>query len=368
MPLPGGGEPSRQRVKEGREGRPQDGKKPKRVQGPPIDETTAGLALDLSGKLLWRTNIGKTTPQGAPDWSGTRCTPTVDGDRLYAIGDAGELVCLAVGDGKLIWQVNLRTDLGGSVGGWAYTESPTIDGDKLICCPGGKQGTVAALDKKTGAVIWRSKELTDQASYASLVPAEIGGAHQYVILTPATVAGIGTDGAVLWKIERKGATAVIPTPVVKDNLVFVTSGYGVGANLIKVEGSATSLKADQVYGGNKDMIIHHGGVVCLGDAIYGATDKGMVEAISLKDGSLIWKDRSVGKGSLAYADGRLYLRSEGSGDVALVEATHDGYKEHGILKQPDRSKRGAWAHPVISGGKMYLRDQDILLCYDIKAK
>jgi outer membrane protein assembly factor BamB len=343
-----------------------DDKKGKKAKAPPIDETTAVIALDLSGKILWTTKIGPTSSMGNPEWTGARCTPTVDGDRVFAVGDGGDLVCLAADEGKLIWHVNLKKDLGGSVGGWAYTESPTIEGDKLICCPGGKQGTLAALDKKTGAVLWRSKDLTDSASYASLVPADINGAHQYVVLTPESVAGVGTDGSLLWKAERVGKTAVIPTPVVKDNLVFVTSGYGVGCNAFKIEGSSTALKAEKAFD-NKTMAVHHGGVIAVGDYVYG-TNEQLLVCMSLKDGSVAWKDRSVGKGSLAYADGRLYVRSQASGDVALVEATPDAYKEHGILKQPDRNLRKAWAHPVIAGGRLYLRDQGLLLCYDIKAK
>ena len=194
--------------------------------------------------------------------------------------------------------------------GWGYAESPTIDGDKVICSPGGKEGTLAALDKKTGKVIWRSKGFTDSASYASLVPAEIGGTHQYVVLTDADVAGIGADGALLWKAERKGATAVIATPVVKDNLIFVTSSYKVGCNLVTVEGSSTALTAKETYA-NTEMKVHHGGVIGLGDYVYGSNDPGILTCMSIKDGKVVWKDRSVGKGSLAYADGRLYLRAEG---------------------------------------------------------
>lgn len=337
-----------------------------RKKRPPVDEYTSVIGLDLSGKIVWSTKVGPTGDGGG--FHGPRCTPTYDEGHLYAVSDPGILVCLDADTGKEIWRVNYAKDLGGQMmSGWGYAESPTIDGDKVICSPGGKNGTLAALDKKTGKVIWRSKDFTDRSSYASLVPADINGAHQYVVLTDASVAGIGEDGALLWRADRKGSTAVIATPVVDGNLIFVTSSYGIGCNLFTVEGSSTALKAAQSYA-NKDMKVHHGGVIRLGDYVYGSNDPGILTCMSIKDGKVVWKDRSVGKGSLAYADDRLYLRSESTGDVALIEATTDGYKEHGILHQPDRSDLKAWPHPVIAGGKLYLRDQDILLCYDLKAK
>ena len=278
------------------------------------------------------------------------------------------MICVAAADGKTVWQTNLAKDLGGQMmSGWGYSESPTIDGDKLLICPGGKGGTVAAFDKKTGKVLWRSKDFTDAASYASLVPTDIGGAHQYVVLTAAHVAGIGADGSLLWKADRKGQTAVIPTPIVKDNLVFVTSGYGVGCNAFKVEGSSTALKAEAIYD-NKEMKVHHGGVILLGDHVFGASDPEILTCMSLKDGSVTWKER-VAKGALAYADGRLYLRSEHRRRLSFrsVARRIQGTRAS-LFKQPDRSNKNAWAHPVIAGGKLYLRDQGVLLCYDIKAK
>ena len=331
----------------------------------PIDETTSVIALDLTGKILWTTQVGPTTPMDSPEWTGARGAPTVDGDRVYSLADSGDLVCLAVNDGKAIWRVNLKKDLRGAVGQWAYTESPVIEGDKLICCPGGSLGTLAVLDKKTGAVLWRSKGLTDGASYSSLVPADINGVHQYVVMTPGSVAGVGTDGSLLWKIARASFTYAICTPVVKDNLVFVT-GRG-ACNAYKIEGAGSAMKAIPLFE-SKDMKVLHGGVIVIGDDVFGCNDPGLLTCMSLKDGSVVWKDRSIGKGSLTFADDRLYFRAEATGDVALIEASHMGYKEHGVLKQPHRSKRSAWAHPVISGGKLYLRDQDTLLCYDVKAK
>jgi hypothetical protein len=193
--------------------------------------------------------------------------------------------------------------------------------------------------------------------------------HQYIQLTDAHVAGVSAeDGTVLWSAKRRGSTAVIPTPIVKDNYVFVTSGYGVGCNLFKVTGDGGKFSVEQVYA-NKDMVNHHGGVVLVGDHLYGYSDRHGWVCMELKTGNVAWADPGVEKGSVAYADGYLITRSEkDKGWVALVEATPSGYKEKGRFPQPERSKSQSWAHPVVSGGKLFLRDQDILLCYDLKKK
>jgi outer membrane protein assembly factor BamB len=270
--------------------------------------------------------------------------------------------------------------MGGQVmSSWGFAESVLIDGDHLICTPGGSRGTLAALDKMTGKVLWRTAKLTDRAAYCSLVPAEIGGVHQYVVMTDQHVAGIAADGKVLWQASRPGGTAVICTPVVHDNLVFVTSAYSVGCNCFKVTAANGQFKAEQIYAYPK-LAVHNGGVVRVGDYLYGALEGAELACIEMKTGKVIWKNKSIwsdgkygDKGSLTYADGNLYLRGEGKlnaapSAVALIEATPDGYHELGRFEQPDRSDQLSWSHPVVAGGKLYLRDQDVLLCYDIKAK
>jgi outer membrane protein assembly factor BamB len=323
------------------------------------------LALD-GGKKLWSTKVGR--PGG--NYPGTRSTPTLDGDRVYALGQWGDLVCLEADTGKLVWQKNLEKDFGGKMmSGWGYAESVLVDGDKVVCTPGGPKGTILALNANTGEVVWRTKDFTDDAAYSSLVPTEIGGVRQYVQLTDASVVGVAADsGKVLWRADRKGETAVIPTPVVYNEYVFVTSGYGVGCNLFRVTpGQGGKFSVKQVYA-NKDLTNHHGGVVRVGDFVYG-TDERQLVCMNLLTGKVAWKDRSVGKGSIVFADGMLYVRGEGNeGTVALVEATPDGYREKGRFDQPDRSSERSWPHPVVAGGKLYLRDQDLLLCYDVKGK
>ena len=320
------------------------------------------------GKPVWSAKLGKAGEVGQPAFEGPRATPTTDGQEVFAVSQWGDLVAYDAGTGKELWRKDYTKDFGGGAPFWGYSESPLIDGEQVIVSPGGNQGAVVALNKKTGSVVWQCKELTDAAHYASLIPADLGGVHQYITLTPANVAGIGaSDGKLLWKAPRKGNVAVIPTPIFSDGFVYVTSGYGVGCNLFKVTPDSGKFSAEQVYA-NKVMVNHHGGVVKLGDFVYGYSDGKGWTCQDFKSGEAKWQDKEkLGKGSLVCADGHLYLRQEDKkGTVALIEATPDGYKEHGRFDQPDRSDKNSWPHPVVSGGKLYLRDQDVLLCYDVK--
>lgn len=321
------------------------------------------FALDMGGKVLWTAKVGK--PGG--DHPGTRSTPTVDGNVLYALGQYSELVCLQTADGKEVWRKNLMTDFGGRMMTWQFAESVLIEGNMLICTPGGPKGTVAALDKKTGEKIWQSAEITDGADYSSVVAADIGGVHQYIQLTQQHVFGVeAKSGKLLWSAPRAGRTAVVPTPIYYDNYVFVTSGYGVGCNCFKIDATGGTFKAEQVYA-SPAMADHHGGVIRVGEFIYGHSDGGGWTCMEMKTGKVKWQDKGVGKGSVTIADGHLYTRSEGGkGTIALVEVSPEGYKETGRFDQPDRSRMNSWPHPVVCDGKLYIRDQDVLLCYDVK--
>jgi outer membrane protein assembly factor BamB len=329
------------------------------------------VALDLAdGKPVWSAKLGKAGAVGWGDFEGPRATPTVDGDLLYAVGQWGDLVCLESATGSERWRKECVKDFSGTLPDWGFSESPLVDGGRVMITPGGGQGAVVALDKKTGALVWRSKQFTDPAHYSSLIAAEIGGVRQYIQLTAASVAGIAAaDGKLLWRAPRLGRTAVIPTPICSDGFVYVTSGYGVGCNLFKVTVTGGKFNAEQVYA-NKVMANHHGGVIKVGDYVYGYSDGKGWTCQDFKNGEATWGEKDkLGKGSLVYADGRLYLRSEEKqGTVALIEASPQGYKEHGRFDQPDRTEKNSWAHLVIAGGKLYLRDQDLLLCYDVKAK
>ena len=326
------------------------------------------LVLDATtGKELWTAKLGNILDNR---WGGgPRGTPAVDGDRVYAMSGPGSLVCASVADGKTLWQTSMK-ELGGKVPGWGYTESVLVDGNQVLCTPGGSKGAVAALDKMTGKVLWQSTEFTDAAHYSSIVPARINNTAQYVQRTEKSVVGLAAkDGKLLWKTDFPlGNTAVIPTPIVKGNEVYVTAGYGAGCKMVRI---GPGNEVTVVYE-NKVMKNHHGGVVLLGDYLYGHADPGWA-CQNFKTGEEVWNHRGFGKGAIGYADGMLYCLEEGSGTVVLAEASPKEWKEHGRFKlEPQskiRSSQGRiWTHPVISNGKLYLRDQDLIYCFDIKTK
>jgi len=339
---------------------------------------TAGESTDSSyvvalnavdGTPAWTAKLGKAGAPGTPAFEGPRSTPTVEGDLLLAVSQWGDLVCLEAATGKELWRKDYGRDFGGKRPSWGYAESPVVDGDQVVITPGGAEGAIVALNKKTGAVLWRSQGFTDSPHYSSLVPAQVGGVRQYVQLTAQSVVGVAAaDGKVLWRASRPGRVAVIPTPIYSDGLVYVTSGYGVGCNLFKITAADGKFTAQEVYA-NKVMANHHGGVIKVGGWVYGHSDGSGWTCQDFKTGEAKWQEKQkLGKGSLAYADGHFYLRTEDQGTVALIDASPDGYHERGRFEQPGRSKLKAWPHPVITGGRLYLRDQDTLLCYNLAAK
>ncbi len=297
---------------------------------------------------------------------GPRGTPTVDGQWLYAEGGNGDVTCLDAADGKTIWSVNLRTEFGGGLPGWGYSESPLVVGDKLIVTPGGKAGTLAALDKRTGQLIWQSKEVTEGAHYSSPVLAEVGGIKQIVQFANQSVFGVSlADGKSLWRYTAPAnGTANCCTPIVADDFVFASSAYGTGGGLAKIVTSGSVQSAEQVYF-EKKMACHHGGIVKLGEYLYSAGG-GPLMCMDFKSGAIAWQARSAGKGSLCIADGMLYVLGEGQ-EAALAEATPEAYREHGRFKYPGHGKP-SWAYPVVAGGRLYIRDQQSLTAYDVKAK
>jgi outer membrane protein assembly factor BamB len=321
------------------------------------------IALDAQdGSELWALKTGQAYHNGTGD--GPRGTPTVDDDRVYALGANGDLVCAAAENGDKIWHVNILEEFGGNNISWGICESVLIDGDHVICSPGGKKATFAALHKTTGKTAWRSVvQGQPPAAYSSMIAVDAGGVKQYVNFVHTAVVGIKAgDGKFLWADQKSAnGTANCSSPIFYDDGIFSASGYGTGGAYVKLTKGGT---ATFVYH-TPNMKNHHGGMAAVSGYLYGF-DEGTLVCLDIKANKVKWQDRSVGKGSLTIADGMLYLRSE-NGPVALAEVTPDAYNESGRFDQPDRSNHQSWSHPAVAGGKLYLRDMDTLLVYDVKA-
>ncbi len=297
---------------------------------------------------------------------GPRGTPTVDGAYVYCEGGGGSLTCLKADSGDVVWSAHLIEDFGGKRPGWGYSESPLVDGEKLIVTPGGKQGAIVALNKLTGDVIWKSTDVTDPAHYSSAITADIEGVHQIIQFTRERIVSVDAkDGRLLWDYSNSAnRTANVATPIVKDNYVFSSSAYGTGGGLVKVTRKGSDFTAEEIYF-QKPLANHHGGIVLVGDYMYGFGSGGLI-SMEFLTGEIAWRNRSVGKGSLCYADGQLYCFGE-KNQMALVDANPKEYVEHGRFDVPDSGKP-TWAHPVVANGRLYLRDQNTLTAYDISDK
>lgn len=322
------------------------------------------IALNRStGEPVWKTRNGDEYREG--QGNGPRGTPTVVDGMVYSLGGNGDLSCLNASNGEIVWQINILREFGGSNITWGISESVLIDDGKVICSPGGSDATVVALDAKSGKVVWKSK-VPEQpaASYASPVVATIGKVKQYVIFTSKGICGIrAKDGEPLWgQNASSNGTANCATPLIFNNYVFSSSDYGTGAEFVELKPQGNTIQARQVYF-TKDMKNHHGGMVLLDGYVYGSNGD-MLSCVELKTGQPTWRQRSM-KGSVVYADGKFIFRNE-QGPVVMLAANPRDYKELGRFDQPDRSSRPAWSHPVIADGKLYLRDMDNLLVYNLK--
>ena len=334
------------------------------VQGMRKQQSVVTALSRDTGKPLWTHVLGRS---GENDrGSGPRGTPTIDGDRLYALSETGDLHCLRVADGTVVWQLNILTNFRGQNPSWLISESPLIDGDRVIVSPGGRGAGMVALDKMTGKTVWVSKELSDEPGYSSPIAADVQGVRTLMTLT--SEAGIGvraSDGKLMWRYPKAAnGTANAATPVYADNKVFYASGYGTGGGLLELRASGGEIKAQEVYF-TRDMQNHHGGMVLLNGYLYGFNNA-ILTCIEFATGKTMWRDRSVGKGSITAADGHLFILSEDN-VVGLAEATPSGYREKGRFAIRDQGLP-SWAHPVVSGGQLYIRDQGTLARYDVRAK
>lgn len=331
------------------------------------------IAIDLKTHVIvWKQQLTEANPKHGYD--GSRCTPSVDGDKLYAIASDGQIACLNAADGKIVWSKRFDKEWGGKMmSGWGFSESPLVDGDRVLCTPGGPEAMIVALNKQTGDEIWRAKA-PDQngAGYASIVISEAAGVKQYVTLTGRGVIGVAAnDGKLLWSYGKiANGTANIPTPITVGDYVFASTGYGAGSALLKLVKDGDGVKAEEVWfkPGN-ELQNHHGGTVLDGDFLYfgNGHNNGFPICVELATGKTFWggKERGPGSGSAAvtFADGNMIFRYQ-SGEVALIEASPSEYRLKGVFK-PDVVESQGWAHPVVAQGKLFLREQNTLMCYSL---
>ena len=328
-------------------------------------------ALDINdGMQVWSERIGNVgNPDQRPSYPAARSTPTVDGESIYALGSDGDLVCLETATGEIRWQKNVRTEFGGQPGEWAYSESPLVDGDLVVCTPGGSDGTLMALDKTSGEVVWKcSVPGGDEAGYASAIIVEVDGVKQYVQFLAKGLVGVNaSNGEFLWRYDgtAEGSPANIPTPLAHDGFIYSASGSS-GGGLVKLTAAKEALAAEPVYF-SKKLPSSIGGAVQIGAYFYG-TNRQVLQCVEFATGEVKWQDRSIGAASLCYAEGHLYLHGE-NGEVALVEATPEAYRIKGHFTPsdpPDRGRSKAWAYPVVADGRLYVHDAGSLWCYDVR--
>lgn len=322
-----------------------------------------------TGSQLWRAKTGPAWEKGQPSWQSSRSTPTVDGDHVYVLTAQGALICFTT-TGQEVWRRDLKADFEGQkADSWGYSESILIDGDRLVCTPGGAENTMVAMNKKTGETEWTcSREEDRGAGHASIVIAQVGGTKVYVQTTGSGAMGVrANDGTLLWTYDIKRTTAVIPTPIVRDDLVFFSAGYGTGGALVRQVPSGDGIDAEEIYPPQTELGNKHGGIVLVGDYLFGdSDDRGIPFCADLMTGEIKWKSRGAGKksASVTAADGKLIIRFS-DGTVVLAKASPEGYEELSDFKTPDSGERPSWSHPVISGGDLYLREGDKIYRYDI---
>lgn len=321
---------------------------------------------EADGKELW---AYKTGPQreNHGGYPGPRCSPTVEGDVLYALGLGGDLVCLKVNNGEPVWKIDIQKDFAGAPGNWGYAESPLIDGDRLLVSPGGNKATVLCLKKKDGTVEW-AKALAggEAAAYASMSKIEVEGVPQYIQFLSGGVVGLDAkDGQFLWRYSAPSAGINCSTPIFKDGVVYAAAAYGKGGGAAKITKTGDKFQANEVYF-NKRNENHHGGLVLIDGFLYGE-GSGNLSCLDFVTGKEAWRERKAGKGSITAAEGMLYYRNEG-GPIHLVEVNKSAYVEKGRFEPTVKTGLPAWPHPVIANGKLYIRDQEHLFCYDVKAK
>lgn len=330
-----------------------------------LDGKTVVTALDLDGKLQWQKPNGKAW---TGSHKGTRGTPTYDEGRLYHESPLGELVAMDAKTGKKVWGFNILEKFKGKNIAWALAESVLIDGEHLICCPGGRDGSVVALDKKTGETVWAAPGTGQATSYAS--PALVVHEGRRMVLTMNAEALLAVDadtGALLLQYPHKTEYDVNALmPVYHDGCIFISSGYGSGSELVRLTADGDKVAAQRVWK-QKQLDNHHGGVILLDGYIYGSSSRGKWICLDWKTGDVKYSTAGVGKGSVTFADGMLYTFSENR-KMGLVRPGPDAHEVVSQFMVPSGGPGKSWAHPVVCGGRLYLRHSDKLYAYDVKAK
>lgn len=332
------------------------------------------LCYDVAnGTPLWKKRLGPAWKKGGPDnWQSSRSTPTIDGNRIYALTPHGVLFCCAIESaGEVLWEIDLQDKFGGGkADSWGYGESVLIDGDRLICTPGKEENTMVCLNKMTGEMIWGASNAEDRgAGHASVQISEVAGVKVYVNTTGSGAIGVrASDGELMWSYPIKKTTAVIPSPIIRDDLVFFTAGYNRGGALLRQVAADGRVEIEEVYPLNNKLENKHGGLVLVGDHLYGDSgDGGIPFCAEFMTGKVVWKKRGSGKGSAAVtaADGQLYFVFQNS-TVVLANASSDSYEEVGVIKlETDDETRMTWAHPVITGERLYVRQDGKIYCFDV---
>jgi outer membrane protein assembly factor BamB len=332
------------------------------------------FAFDLDGKPQWRSPNGRawsTVRPWAARYAGSRATPTYDAGRIYHLADLGRLACLDAATGKERWHRDLLEEFGGRKPKFGLAESVLIDGDRLFACPAGTKAYMVCLDKKTGKTLWTCDEIEGDVGYCSPVIAEFGGFRQVLSMSSEWLFGVDVEtGRLLWKVPHRNNRENNATdPIFHKGHVFASSGYRKGCQLVKLtaegEGEERTVEATQVWS-NRRMDNHHGGLVLHEGHVYGAghVSKGWF-CLDLMTGRQRWN--ADGKGAITYADGMLYLLEE-DGRMRLVEATPKEFREAGSFQVPSGGEGKHWAHPVVCGGRLYVRHADKLFAYDVKAE
>jgi outer membrane protein assembly factor BamB len=330
-----------------------------------IKNRTIVTALDLNGRILWQADNG---PAWTGSYPGTRGTPTIDGPRVYHESPLGQLTCFDARSGKPLWSVNILERFRSQNITWALAESVLIDGERVICCPGGPVTSVVALNKMTGDIVWTSPSTGDLASYASPSLGEFAGRRIIFTMNARAVIGVDADrGDLLFRHEHVTSWDVNALmPIYHNGQVFVSTGYGTGAKMLRLSAKGDKIDTSVVWE-ERRFDNHHGGVLLLNGYLYGSNHRGRWMCLDWATGKISYDEAGVGKGSLTFADGMLYVLSE-RGVVGLVEAGPQAHRVVSSFRLPPDGTGPSWAHPVVIGGVLYIRHGDVLYAYDVRAR